>query len=94
MSSISPIETKEFARKIEALRCNYLDAPVSGDEVGAKAASLTTMVGEKQEVLDRVKPQDDWRIDLRGFRAEFPVCSKRPAKLNAAKGDIHSTLSS
>jgi len=56
MSSISPIETKEFARKIEALRCNYLDAPVSGGEVGAKAASLTIMVGGKQEVFDRVKP--------------------------------------
>jgi len=56
MSSISPIETKEFARKIEALGCNYLDAPVSGGEVGAKAASLTIMVGGKQEVFDRVKP--------------------------------------
>jgi len=56
MSSISPIETKEFARKIEALGCNYLDAPVSGGEVGAKAASLTIMVGGKPEVFDRVKP--------------------------------------
>ena len=45
MSSISPIETKEFARKINALGCDYLDAPVSGGEVGAKAASLTIMVG-------------------------------------------------
>ena len=56
MSSISPIETKEFARKIEALGCNYLDAPVSGGEVGAKAASLTIMVGGKPEVFDRVRP--------------------------------------
>jgi 2-hydroxy-3-oxopropionate reductase len=56
MSSISPIETKEFAKKIEALGCNYLDAPVSGGEVGAKAASLTIMVGGKKEVFDRVKP--------------------------------------
>jgi len=56
MSSISPIETKEFARKIEALGCDYLDAPVSGGEVGAKAASLTIMVGGKPEVFDRVKP--------------------------------------
>src|SRR5512134_3884410 len=45
MSSISPIETKEFAKRIEALGCDYLDAPVSGGEVGAKAASLTIMVG-------------------------------------------------
>jgi 2-hydroxy-3-oxopropionate reductase len=56
MSSISPIETKEFARKIEALGCDYLDAPVSGGEVGAKAASLTIMVGGKQEVFDKIKP--------------------------------------
>ncbi|MGO4842161.1 NAD(P)-binding domain-containing protein, partial [Rhizobiaceae sp. 2RAB30] len=41
MSSISPIETKVFAEKINALGCDYLDAPVSGGEVGAKAASLT-----------------------------------------------------
>ena len=39
MSSISPIETKEFAKKINALGCDYLDAPVSGGEVGAKNAS-------------------------------------------------------
>jgi 2-hydroxy-3-oxopropionate reductase len=56
MSSISPIETKEFARRIEALGCDYLDAPVSGGEVGAKAASLTIMVGGRQDVFDRVKP--------------------------------------
>ena len=43
MSSISPIATKEFAAKINALGCDYLDAPVSGGEVGDKAASLTIM---------------------------------------------------
>ena len=56
MSSISPIETKEFAKKINALGCDYLDAPVSGGEVGAKAASLTIMVGGPQAAFDRVKP--------------------------------------
>src|SRR5689334_6529281 len=45
MSSISPIETKVFAHRINAMGCEYLDAPVSGGEVGAKAASLTIMVG-------------------------------------------------
>ena len=44
MSSISPIATKEFAKKINALGADYLDAPVSGGEVGAKAATLTIMV--------------------------------------------------
>ena len=56
MSSISPIETQEFARKIEALGCDYVDAPVSGGEVGAKAASLTIMCGGKEAVFEKVKP--------------------------------------
>jgi 2-hydroxy-3-oxopropionate reductase len=56
MSSISPITTKEFARRIEALGCFYVDAPVSGGEVGAKAATLTIMVGARDEVFERVKP--------------------------------------
>ncbi|MDR3436488.1 2-hydroxy-3-oxopropionate reductase, partial [Telmatospirillum sp.] len=56
MSSISPIETKEFAKRIEALGCDYLDAPVSGGEVGAKAASLTIMVGGKESAFAQAKP--------------------------------------
>jgi 2-hydroxy-3-oxopropionate reductase len=56
MSSISPIETKGFAERIEALGCAYLDAPVSGGEVGAKAASLTIMVGGTAEGFARVQP--------------------------------------
>ena len=56
MSSISPIETKAFAQKINTLGCDYLDAPVSGGEVGAKAASLTIMVGATEEAFARIKP--------------------------------------
>jgi 2-hydroxy-3-oxopropionate reductase len=56
MSSISPMETKTFAQKINALGCEYLDAPVSGGEVGAKAASLTIMVGGSQATFNTVKP--------------------------------------
>ena len=56
MSSISPIETKAFARRINALGCEYLDAPVSGGEVGAKAGTLSIMVGGPQEAFERVKP--------------------------------------
>jgi 2-hydroxy-3-oxopropionate reductase len=56
MSSISPIETKKFAARINELGCEYLDAPVSGGEVGAKAASLTIMVGGSQASFDKVKP--------------------------------------
>ena len=56
MSSIAPMATKDFAKKINALGCDYLDAPVSGGEVGAKAASLTIMVGGSQAAFDRVSP--------------------------------------
>ena len=59
MSSISPVATKDFAKRINALGCDYLDAPVSGGDVGAKAASLTIMVGGPQAAFDRVKPLFD-----------------------------------
>ena len=56
MSSISPIDTKAFAKRINDVGCEYLDAPVSGGEMGAKAAALTIMVGGSQETFDAVKP--------------------------------------
>ncbi len=56
MSSISPIATRDFAARININGCGYLDAPVSGGEVGAKAASLTIMVGGPQEAFDRATP--------------------------------------
>ena len=56
MSSICPMATKDFAKQINALGCDYLDAPVSGGEVGAKTATLTIMVGGPQAAFDRVKP--------------------------------------
>src|SRR5207247_2821974 len=56
MSSTSPIETKLFAAEINQKGCDYLDAPVSGGEVGARAASLTIMVGGPERAFARVKP--------------------------------------
>ena len=56
MSSISPIDTKTFAQQINALGCDYLDAPVSGGEVGAKAGTLTIMVGGPETAFARVLP--------------------------------------
>ena len=56
MSSISPIETKEFAKRINDLGCQYLDAPVSGGEVGAKNATLSIMVGGSEATFEKVKP--------------------------------------
>ena len=56
MSSIAPLETKKFAAKINQLGCEYIDAPVSGGEVGAKNATLTIMCGGNQPAFDKVKP--------------------------------------
>jgi 2-hydroxy-3-oxopropionate reductase len=56
MSSISPIATKQFAERIRATGADYLDAPVSGGEVGAKNATLSIMVGGEDKVFERVKP--------------------------------------
>jgi 2-hydroxy-3-oxopropionate reductase len=56
MSSISPIETKNYAKRVNGLGCEYLDAPVSGGEVGAKNATLTIMVGGPQQTFDAVRP--------------------------------------
>jgi 2-hydroxy-3-oxopropionate reductase len=56
MSSISPSATKAFAEKINATGAQYLDAPVSGGEVGAKAATLSIMVGGSEESFARALP--------------------------------------
>ena len=56
MSSIGPIETKEYARKVNEKGCDYLDAPVSGGEVGAKQGTLTIMVGGPDAAFARARP--------------------------------------
>ena len=56
MSSIDPIATQDFAARGEALGCSYADAPVSGGEVGAKAASLTIMVGARDSLFEQIRP--------------------------------------
>jgi 2-hydroxy-3-oxopropionate reductase len=56
MSSIAPLATKIFANRIRNLGCEYVDAPVSGGEIGAKNATLTIMVGGKEAAFERVKP--------------------------------------
>ncbi|MEP6824123.1 MAG: 2-hydroxy-3-oxopropionate reductase [Ramlibacter sp.] len=77
MSSIDPIATRAFAEKIRALGCDYLDAPVSGGEVGAKAASLTIMVGGESAAFERVKPLFDLmgkNVTLVGAAGDGQVC--------------------
>lgn len=56
MSSIAPLATKDFAARINELGCQYLDAPVSGGEVGAKAGALTIMVGGPEKTFNEIKP--------------------------------------
>ncbi len=56
MSSISPIETKEYAARVAEKGCDYVDAPVSGGEVGAKNAALTIMAGGSEAAFARAKP--------------------------------------
>ncbi|MCZ8273440.1 MAG: 2-hydroxy-3-oxopropionate reductase [Microcystis sp. LE19-4.1E] len=56
MSSISPLATRDFAARVNVNGCDYLDAPVSGGEVGAKAASLTIMVGGPEKAFERATP--------------------------------------
>lgn len=56
MSSIAPLPTQDFARRIEQLGCQYLDAPVSGGEVGAQKGTLSIMVGGPEAAFARAKP--------------------------------------
>jgi len=56
MSSISPIATKEFAKKLAGMKVKMLDAPVSGGQVGAENATLSIMVGGETEVFEKIKP--------------------------------------
>lgn len=56
MSSISPVATRDFAARIRALGCGWLDAPVSGGELGAKAGTLSIMVGGAQADFNRALP--------------------------------------
>jgi 2-hydroxy-3-oxopropionate reductase len=77
MSSISPADTKLFAKRIEELGCLYLDAPVSGGEVGAKAATLTIMVGGREASFRAVKPVFDLlgkNITLVGGNGDGQTC--------------------
>lgn len=56
MSSIDPLATREFAAKVKARGCDYVDAPVSGGEVGAKNATLSIMCGGESAVFERIRP--------------------------------------
>jgi hypothetical protein len=98
MSSISPIATKDFAKKVNELGCEYLDAPVSGGEVGAKAASLTIMVGGPESAFEKVKPifegrepdhrRPDHRGRRRGARLRFQSRRRSGSRAPSAAGRL------
>jgi 2-hydroxy-3-oxopropionate reductase len=56
MSSISPVATKQFAERLRRKDIGYVDAPVSGGEVGAKNAALTIMAGGSEADFARARP--------------------------------------
>jgi 2-hydroxy-3-oxopropionate reductase len=59
MSSISPVATRGFAERVREAGCDYLDAPVSGGEIGARDGTLTIMVGGAEEAFARAAPLFD-----------------------------------
>lgn len=77
MSSISPMETKKFAAKLNDLSHDYVDAPVSGGDVGAQNATLTIMVGASEDVFAKVKPIFDLmgaNVTLIGENGAGQIC--------------------
>lgn len=56
MSSVSPVASKEFAQMVEEKKCKFLDAPVSGGEIGAINATLAIMIGGDEAVVAKVRP--------------------------------------
>jgi len=58
-STISPVTTRRVAQAIAAKRATMLDAPVSGGQIGAEAATLAIMVGGDEAAFKRVKPLFD-----------------------------------
>ncbi|MGC9152880.1 MAG: NAD(P)-dependent oxidoreductase [Vulcanisaeta sp.] len=56
MSTNSPEHARYFARELGKYGIEFLDAPVTGGDIGAKQGTLTIMVGGKYEVFEKVKP--------------------------------------
>ncbi len=55
MSTISPEVTRSIHARLKEREIGFLDAPVSGGDIGAQKGTLTIMVGGDQPVFDRVK---------------------------------------
>lgn len=56
MGTISPLASQRLARQAAALGVDMLDAPVSGGDIGARAGTLSIMVGGAAPALERARP--------------------------------------
>ena len=56
MGTTAVTATRNFAQQIKAKGAHYVDAPVSGGQVGAEAATLAIMVGTNEDTFARVEP--------------------------------------
>lgn len=56
MSTISPVVARRLAAAAEAWGMDFLDAPVSGGDIGAKAGTLSIMVGGREAAFQRALP--------------------------------------
>ncbi|MEA3225385.1 MAG: NAD(P)-dependent oxidoreductase [Planctomycetota bacterium] len=52
-STISPSATRQFAKSLKDKGVEYLDAPVSGGDVGAQKGTLAIMVGGDEQVFQK-----------------------------------------
>jgi 3-hydroxyisobutyrate dehydrogenase-like beta-hydroxyacid dehydrogenase len=55
-STISPLETREFARRVGERGAEYVDAPVTGSKAGAETGQLIFMAGGSEETIEKLKP--------------------------------------
>lgn len=55
-STIGPVEAKEIARQLGNAGARFVDAPVTGGDIGARDGTLTFMVGASAEDLEYVRP--------------------------------------
>jgi 2-hydroxy-3-oxopropionate reductase len=56
MSTVSPAVARELAEEAAALQVAFLDAPVSGGDVGARDGTLSIMVGGEAGDVERARP--------------------------------------
>jgi 2-hydroxy-3-oxopropionate reductase len=56
MSTVSPVEIIKFAASMKERDIIVIDAPLSGGEVGAQAATLSIMVGTDEESFQFLQP--------------------------------------